>query len=78
MGELGFTNDDLRDSLVLRNTPVFVEVGIHPYFFMFHSEKAEDPIHVGYGNPTVAGVLTGFDASVPEKEYWEVFISSSR
>ena len=41
---------------------------------MFHSEKAEDPIHVGYGNPTVAGVLTGFDASVPEKEYWEVFI----
>ena len=68
-------NQDLVNLLKTgKGTPVYVQLGLHPSFFQFHSPNVEDPITAGYGRPTFAGVLTGFNFTVEDEAYWEVYI----
>ena len=68
-------NQDLVDLLKTDNgTPVYVQLGLNPNYYQFHSPSAEDPITAGYWKPSYAGVLTGYDFTNENKEFWEVYI----
>ena len=68
------TNQDLVNLLKSENgTPVYVQLGLNPNYYQFHSPSAEDPITAGYWKPSYAGVLTGYDF-MNDKEFWEVYI----
>ena len=54
--------------------PLYVELGLNPNYFQLHSSSSIDPIHAGFNRPTFAGVLTGYNMSEANKEFWEVYI----
>ena len=53
---------------------MYVQLGLNPNYYQFHSPSAEDPITAGYWKPSYAGVLTGYDFTKENNEYWEVYI----
>lgn len=54
--------------------PLYVQVGINPTYYQFHSPNSEEPIHSGHDQPTHCGVLTGYDLRNKGNEFWEIFI----
>ena len=70
-------NKNYTNQYVLENVkdePIYVQIAINPTFLQFHSPLAEDPIVSGYGRPSFAGVLTGYNLKTEGEEYWEIFI----
>ena len=49
-------------------------MGINPNYFQFYSPECEDPIHSPFDRPTFAGVLTGYDLTTVNEEFWEIYI----
>ena len=49
-------------------------MGINPNFFQFYSPECEDPIHSPFSRPTFAGVLTGYNLTAVNEEFWEIYI----
>ena len=51
------TNQDLVNLLKSENgTPVYVQLGLNPNYYQFHSPSAEDPITDGNRKHSKAGV----------------------
>lgn len=67
-------NQDLVELLVSNNAPVYVQLGLNPNYFQFYTPLAEDPIKAGYDRPSYAGVLTGYNFTQEDLEYWKVYI----
>lgn len=67
-------NQDLVNLLVSNNAPVYVQLGLNPNYFQFYTPLAEDPIKAGYYRPSYAGVLTGYNFTQEDLEYWKVYI----
>jgi len=51
-----------------------VQVGVSPLYFQFYTPDCQDPVHVGFNRPTFAGVLTGYDLTTVNEEFWELYI----
>ena len=51
-----------------------MQIGVNPLYFQFYTPNCQDPVHVGFKRPTFAGVLTGYDLSTVNEEFWELFI----
>ena len=54
--------------------PLYVQVGLHPYHVQLHTPDCQDPIRAGFDRPTFAGVLTGYNMTIPNEEFWEMYI----
>ena len=53
---------------------MYVQIGVNPLYFQFYTPDCQNPIHAGYDRPTFAGVLTGYDFSKENEEFWELYI----
>jgi len=53
---------------------LYVQVGLNPIYFQFYTPECQDPIHAPFNRPTLAGVLTGYDLTIPNEEFWELYI----
>ena len=67
-----YTNQALLDALQVG--PVYVQIGVHPTYFQFYTPDCQDPVHAGFNRPTFAGVLTGYDLTTVNEEFWELYI----
>lgn len=59
----------------LDTAPVYSEVGLDATYYQQYGPKAPEPLHSCFSEPTMAGVVTGYDLSTRnvKKDYWEMF-----
>ena len=67
-----YTNQAILQALQVG--PLYVQVGLHPYHVQLHTPDCQDPIRAGFDRPTFAGVLTGYNMTIPNEEFWEMYI----
>ena len=67
-----YTNQALLDALQI--APLYVQIGVHPNYFQFYTPDCQDPVRMPFNRPTYAGIVTGYDLSTVNEEFWELYI----
>ena len=60
---------------MLDTAPVYSEVGLDSTYYQQYGPNSPEPMHSCFSEPTMAGVVTGYDLSTKnvKKDYWEMF-----